>query len=755
LYHPESCRLLRPKFRTRRDRRREPRNGGGNGSRRAVCWKIRENVALKIPSRPLHRKKHSSPPTPLPRETACPPPPTAYAMPREAAQGADGAPRSDEYRWMHDLQGPRMRDFLRANNRHAAAVLRPLRPLRRRLLRELRGWMPPDEGSAGYTADNYHYRTRFEREHEYPVFTRRRIAPPGTEEILLDENELARGHRYFACEGAAVSPDHNLLAFAVDTAGDRAFTLRIKDLRTGALLPDVISGVDSRVVWAADCRTLFYTRLEEESYRPFQVYRHRLGGDPAHDVLLHTETDAAYRCLLLPTRTRRFVLLNLYSNNADEYRFLPADRLDEDFKIFCPRRDGHQYDLADDGKRFIVRTNWNAPNFRLCEAPVAAMSGPGAWSELVPGDEERSLDGLLVFEEFVAMIGHERGLQRLFILDRRSGTLHAADTPEAVCHVWFEECPRLASREVRLGFTSLKHPVAFYDYHMADRTWSLVRREEVPGYDPDDYVTECREAPAPDGVRVPVMLVYRRDALKDGPAPLLIFGYGSYGTNIPVYFDQSRLALLERGFVYAMARVRGGGERGNRWHEDGKRLRKQNTFTDFIACVEFLVREKVARRDQLYAESLSAGGLLLGAVINRRPDLFRGIYASRPFVDPLTALADPSLPLTCFEYDEWGRPDQPEERACLRAYAPYDNIERRPYPHMLVTAAVNDSQVACWEPAKWAARLRAHNTAQTQILLRTDMAAGHAGRSGRIARLRELADLYACLLYLAGKAPPD
>lgn len=661
-----------------------------------------------------------------------------------------GPPRLDEYRWLHRLDAPETRAFLRANNEHAETALRHLQPLRARLFEELKALTPPDEGSAGYTAGPYRYRTRFARGRDYPVFVRRRVDPPGPDEILLDENELARGLPLFVCEGVRVSPRHDRLVYAVDTTGDRAFTLHVKDLATGAMFPETIPGADSHAVWANDNRTLFYTRLEEGSYRPWQVRRHLLGTDPAGDAVVYEEPDPAYRCLLLPTRTGRFVLLNAYSNNTEEIRFLDANRPGDAFTLFSPRVEGHQYEVEDDGERFVVRTNWNAPDFRLCEAPVEPGSRPGAWREILAAHPGRTLEQTLVFRDFAATTGFRDGLQRLLILDRRNGALHEAAVPEPVCHIWLEENPALDSRSVRVGFTSLKDPVAFYDYHMADRAWTLVRREEVPGYDPDRYATECRWAEAPDGARVPISLVYRTDALRNGPAPLLLFGYGDYGTNIPVYFDQSRLTLLDRGFVYAMAHVRGGSELGSRWHEAGKRLRKKNTFTDFIACAEFLVREGLARRDRLFAESLSAGGLLLGAIANMRPDLFRGIFACKPFVDPLTTLADPSLPLTCFEHNEWGHPDRPEEWAYLRSYAPYDNIRRQPYPHMLVTAALNDSQVPCWEPAKWVARLRAHNTADTRILLKTDMTAGHAGLSGRTERLKDLAFVYAFLLDLAG-----
>ena len=665
---------------------------------------------------------------------------------------AHGHTRQDEYRWMHDLEAPRMQAFLKANNAHAEAVMAPLRPLRNRLFAEMQALTPPDEGSAGYVSGNYRYRTRFERGREYPVFVRRRIAPPGPEEILLDENVLAEGCPLFVCEGVQVSPRHDRLVFAVDTAGDCAYTLRFKNLATGDDFPESIPGADSHCVWANDNRTLFYTLLEKNTYRPYRILRHVLGTDPACDRVVYEEKDATFRCLLLPTRTRRFVLLNAYSNNAEEILFLDANRPEDDFTVFCPRRAGHQYEVADDGERLIIRTNWRAPDYRLCEAPVRPASSPDDWREILGGRPWRLLEHMAVFRDYVALTGFRDGLQKLYVLDRPGGELHEAELPEPVCHVWLEGNPSVASASVRIGYTALKTPVTFYDYDMRSRTLSVVRREEVPGYEAERYVTECRWVTARDGQRVPISVVYRKDAIRNGPAPLLLFGYGEYGTNIPVYFDQSRLVLLNRGFIYAMAHVRGGSELGSGWHADGQRLHKKNTFTDFIACAEYLVAAGLAKRGELYAESLSSGGLLLGATVNMRPDLFRGIYACRPFVDLLDTMSDPSLPLTSFEYDELGNPRRRDEYEYMRSYSPYDNIVRQAYPHMLITAAVHDSQVPCWEPAKWAARLRAHDTAGAQIILKTDLAAGHAGLSGRIERLRELAWLYAFLLDLAGKA---
>ncbi|MCA1809216.1 MAG: prolyl oligopeptidase family serine peptidase, partial [Lentisphaerae bacterium] len=502
-------------------------------------------------------------------------------------------------------------------------------------------------------------------------------------------------------------------------------------------------------VWAEDNRTVFYTLLEPDTYRPWQIRRHTVGTDPIRDPVVYEEPDPAFRCLLLASRSRRFILLNAYANDAEEILYLDASNPQDQFKVFCPRRQGHQYELEDDGRRFIVRTNWQAPDFRLCEAEIRPHSSPEEWRELLPGQKGRLLEQMAVFRNHIALTGFQDGAQRLFILDRRDARLHTAPMPEPVCHVWLEENPTLDTDLVRVGFTSLRHQVTFFDYQMSDRRLALVRREEPPGYQPGNYVTERLWARAPDGVRVPISVVYHKDTPRRGPAPLLLFGYGEYGTNIPVYFDQSRLVLLDRGFIYGMAHVRGGSELGCHWHQAGKRMNKRQTFTDFIACAEHLADCGLARRDQLYAESLSAGGLLLGAVINMRPDLFHGVYACKPFVDPLTTMADPNLPLTSFEYDEWGHPEKPQEWECLASYAPYDNIARQAYPHLLITAARNDSQVPCWEPAKWAARLRAHNTAATDILLKTEMNAGHAGQSGRRERLRELALLYTFLLSLA------
>ena len=660
-----------------------------------------------------------------------------------------GRQRVDEYHWLKSRDDVEVLAFLEANNAHAEAVLRRTDPLRERLLAELEALMPPDDGPAAQRVGDFWYRTVFERGSEYPLFVRSHGSASAPAEVLLDVNALAAGHRFFAVEGIQPSPDHRLLAFATDTVGRRLFTLRFKELASGALLPDELPGVDSHFAWAADSRAVYYAVVDPDSLRPHEVRRHLLGSGVEADTVVYREDDPAFRCLVSAARTRRYAFITCFSGDAEEVLLIDAAEPSDQPVSFLPRRRGHEYELDHAGGDFLVRTNLEAPDFRVCEAPSPGLP-PERWHEIVPYRPGVLIEKVLGFRDHVAVAERCDGLVHVRVVDRGSGEAHEISFDEPAYHVWLEPNLETDTTLLRIGYTSLATPVSYFDYDMARRRLTLVQRERIPGYDPSGYVTERSWATARDGARVPISLVARRDVLSRGRAPLLLFGYGAYGTNIPTYFDQSRLVLLDRGFVYAMAHVRGGSELGRAWYEDGRLLNKKNTFTDFIACAEQLVHEGIADPSHLYAESLSAGGLLLGAVLNMRPELFRGVVALMPFVDLLNTMADPSIPLTASEYAEWGDPRTLEQWACMRSYSPYDNVASRPYPHVLAVGALHDSQVQYWEPAKWVARLRDHNTAATDILLRTSLESGHSGTSGRLRRLLDLAFIYTFLLDLAG-----
>jgi oligopeptidase B len=493
--------------------------------------------------------------------------------------------------------------------------------------------------------------------------------------VLLDANALAEGQAFFGLEGLQPSPDHRLLAFAVDTVGRRLFTLRVKNLASGALLADDLPGVDSHFAWAADSRSVYYALIDPESLRPFEVRRHVLGTAADADAVVYREHDPAFRCLVSAARSRRYVFINCFSGDAEEVLVVDAADPAGRPQVFVPRRHGHEYDVDHASARFVVRSNLGAPDFRVCEAPAPGVP-PESWREILAHRPGALVERALGFRDHVAVTERREGLVHIRVLDRRSGEAHEVPFDEPVYHAWLESNPEVDTSILRIGYTSLATPASYYDYDMANRRRTLVTRERVPGYDPSAYVAERLWAPARDGARVPISLVARREVRARGRAPLLLFGYGAYGSSVPTYFDQSRLVLLDRGFVYAIAHVRGGSELGRGWYEDGRLLNKLHTFTDFVDCAEFLLGEGIADPGRMFAESLSAGGLLLGAVVNMRPELFRGVVALMPFVDLLNTIADPSIPLTPSEYAEWGDP-RPRAVEYMRLYSPYDNVASR------------------------------------------------------------------------------
>ncbi len=658
-----------------------------------------------------------------------------------------GETRHDEYRWLADRQDPRTLPWLKANNQHAHAALADTAALQAQILDELQRLTPPDEGQAAWEVGGHWYRTRYTRDQNYPVFVRHLHRPDGPEQILIDGNALAAAHAFFSMEGIQLSPRCDRLVFATDTVGRRLFTLHFKDLASGQFLADRIEGVEPLSAWGADGRTIFYVRPDPVTLRPHRVYRHTLGTAVACDTLVHEETDPALRIYVSRTRSQKFILIHIYSSDSGEVRYIPSADPERAPAVLMPRERGHDYEVDHAGEHFLIRTNRHAPNFRVCEVAVDAPPDT-PWREVVPAHAQRLIEQMAAFQNHLVLIGYQEGRQQAWVVDRRSGNTHAIVFPDPAYHVWIDVNPRIDTRSVRLGYTSLVTPVSYFDYEMDTRCLQRIRSEQVAGYVPAAYETRQIHATAPDGTRVPVTLVGRRDILAAGQAPLFIFAYGAYGTNMPLYFDQSRLVLLQRGFIYAMVHVRGGSELGRQWYEAGRLRNKMNTITDFIAATEHLVAIGLARRDRLFAETLSAGGLLLGTTLNLRPDLFRGVVAREPFVDLLNTMADPSQPLVSCEYGEWGHPHNRDDWEYMRSYSPYDNITPQPYPHVLATAGLYDSQVLYWEPAKWIARLRANNTGNTQQLLLTHLQAGHAGISGRQGRERELALIYTFLLAL-------
>jgi oligopeptidase B len=672
-------------------------------------------------------------------------PPIAPIAPR--VETLHGESRIDEYHWLRNRQDPRVLEYLDAENRYADAIMRDTEGLQEQLYQEMRGRIKETDLSVPERLDDWYYYSRTKAGGQYPIYCRHR-RPGGPEEVLLDQNPMAEGLGYFRLGAFEVSPDHRLLAYSVDTTGSETFTLYVKDLATGELLSERIAGTSPSVAWANDSRTLFYIQLDH-ARRPCRLYRHVVGSDLLADMLVHFEPDESFFLDISRTRSRDYLILDLASHSTSEVRFLSADWPEEDLRVVEPRRPGIEYQVSHHRDRFVITTNDEAPNFRVMTAPVADPSRAN-WSPLLPYQESVKIDHVDAFKDHLVVHQRESGLRHIRILDLAVGTEHLVAFPEPVYTVRPHENPEFATSVFRFSYTSLVTPSSVIDYDMSTRAWTVRKQTEVRGgYDPSQYRSERLFATAPDGARVPVSLVYRLPLEPEGvrrPQPLLLQAYGAYGVSFDPGFSSNNLSLLDRGFVVAIAHVRGGEEMGRRWYDDGKLLHKRNSFTDFIAAAEHLIAEGYTAADRLAINGGSAGGLLMGAVTNLRPDLFRAVTAEVPFVDVVNTMLDATLPLTVIEYEEWGNPAEREAYEYIRSYSPYDNVEAKDYPHILVTAGLNDPRVAYWEPAKWTARLRARKTDDNLLLLRTNMGAGHAGASGRYDFLREVAFKFAFMI---------
>lgn len=623
--------------------------------------------------------------------------------------------------------------------------------LQRRLYRELLGRIQEADLDVWVRLDGYYYYSRTEQNRQYRVHCRKCGNLDAPEEVLLDENALASGKRYFRLGVFEVSPDHSLLAYSTDTDGSEVYTLRVLDLASGELLADEIRNTHNSAQWANDNRTLFYTTLDQ-TQRPYRLYRHVLGRDPRHDTWLFEEPGQAFRLAIDKTKSRRFLILRLKSNTTSELHYLEADRPEESLRLFQPRRPGVEYYLSHHDERFFILTNEEAPNFRLFTAPLSDPSRE-RWQEFLPHRANVLIESVEVFRDHLVVYEREDGLRKIRISDPQGNAVHYVDFDEPAYTLKPGWNPEFDSSQLRFRYNSLVTPESVFDYDMNRRARTLRKRYEVfGGYDPPQYQSERLFAESPDGVRVPISLVYKRSLRRPGGNPMLLYGYGAYGHSTDAAFSSRRLSLLDRGFVFAIAHVRGGKEMGRCWYEQGKLLRKKNTFADFIACAEHLIRQGYTRPEKLAIYGGSAGGLLVGAVLNERPELFAAAIASVPFVDVVNTMLDPSIPLTVIEYDEWGNPNDKQYYEYIKSYAPYENVRAQRYPHLLVATGLNDSRVQYWEPAKWVARLRARKTDQNRLLLKTKMSAGHGGPSGRYEQLRETAFQYAYLLDVFGMA---
>jgi oligopeptidase B len=689
-----------------------------------------------------------------------PSPPIARREPLEHLLHGDR--RTDNYAWLRQKEKSEVIHYLEAENAYTDAVLKPTEPFQEKLYQEMLGRILQTDLSVPYLLRGYLYFTRTEEGKQYPIHCRRLEAEGSAEELLLDLNELAHGHPYLALDSFVVSDDNHLLAYSADDTGFRQYTLLIKDLSTGTVLPGRIERVTS-TAWASDNRTLFYAIEDETTKRSYRLYRRVLGSNKP-DTLLYEETDERFRIEIDPTRSGAFLLLTVASHTTSEIRFLRADQPESDFLLIAAREDGHEYyadhhpGLAEDpsGGIFYIRTNSGGRTFRLVTAPVASPHCK-FWRESIPNRPQVMLARAEAFQSHLVLLERENGLPFLRIIDLTTGTTdslgasYRINFTEPAYNVAVGANPEFKTSYLRFQYESFISPRSVFDYNV--RTRQRILRKQQPvlgGYDSSQYLSERLCATASDGTQVPISIVFRCDTPRDGSAPLLLYGYGSYGISISVGFNSNRLSLLDRGVIYAIAHIRGGGELGKPWHDAGRMRQKRNTFTDFIAVAEHLIAQRYTASRRLVIQGGSAGGLLIGAVTNMRPELFRIVISQVPFVDVLNTMFDATLPLTVSEYEEWGNPRIADDYFFMKSYCPYTNLERKSYPAVLVKTALNDSQVMYWEPAKYVAKLRTLKTDSNPLLLKINMGAGHGGASGRYDYLREIALDYAFLLTQLG-----
>ena len=697
-----------------------------------------------------------------------------------------GISRNDEYFWLREKQNPDVIALLHQENAFTEKTLENEKKLREELFTELKARISEDDSSFPSKVDHYYYYSRVEKGSQYSLHCRRPASlgeprwsafglsftglPDDTrsgilgEEILLDENSLALGKNFFALGVFDVSPDHNWLAFSIDNDGSEKFALQFKDLRSGQNSPEIILNTAHSLEWANDNRTVFYNMLDEHE-RPDRLFRHVVGSEASTDVLIHKETDPQLFVNCSKTRSRRFIFLNIEGSVTSEIRFIDANQPESKFKLMEPRRRGVLYSATHRGESFYLVTNDIVQNFRLVEAPIQDPQRLN-WKELRSGNEQLFIEDVEAFESHLILHEREDGLPHLRVIDFNTGEAQRIAMPEPAYELSGSSNPEFESPKYRFGYTSLVTPTTVYDFNVESKSWTQLKQQRVPsGYDSALYQSERIWATSPDGSKIPISLVYRKtsealiassasdasQAIPLNPRPLYLYGYGSYGMSMPASFSTTRLSLLDRGFVFAIAHIRGGSEMGRAWYEDGKFLKKKNTFIDFNACAHYLINAGYTREADIVISGGSAGGMLVGASINLEPTLFRAAVAKVPFVDVLNTMMDASLPLTTLEYEEWGNPADKIYYDYIKSYSPYDNVEPKAYPHLLVTSGLNDPRVTYWEPMKWVAKLRAKKTDQNLLLHHINMLAGHQGASGRYEYLKEIALEYAFILKVFGK----
>ena len=669
--------------------------------------------------------------------------------------------RIDNYYWMKlsdeqknaeqkDEQTQKVINYLTAENEYLAAKMKHTEALQKKLYDEMVGRIKQTDESVPYKDNGYWYYTRYEQGQEYPIYCRKKGSMESAEEILLNVNDMAKGHDYYSIRGLSVSEDNNLLAYAEDSVSRRRYTVYVKDLKTGKLVEEPVPNTEGEVTWANDNKTYFYTKKDSVTLRSRWIIKHKVGSSYKSDPVVSEEPDETFYTGIYKTKSKKFLVIWAGSTLTNYYQVLDANTPDGKFKEFTPRERGLEYSIDHYKDKFYVVTNWDALNFRLMETPDT-KTAKANWKDKIAHRKDTLLQGIEIFKDYMVLSERANANTLMRVIDQKSGAHHYLNFGEPAYTIYPSTNIDFDTELLRYGYTSMTTPSSTYDYNMKTRERKLLKQQEVVGgYNPEDYQTERLWATADDGIQIPMSIVYKKGIKKDGNNPTMIYGYGSYGASMNPSFSSTRLSLLNRGFVYAIAHIRGGQEMGRQWYEDGKMFKKKNTFTDFIDCSEFLIEEKFTNPEKLFASGGSAGGLLMGAVVNMRPDLYKGVIAAVPFVDVVTTMEDESIPLTTGEFDEWGNPKNPESYMYMLDYSPYDQVKPQNYPNMLVTTGFHDSQVQYWEPAKWVAKLRELKTDNNTLLLRTNMETGHGGTTGRFKVYKEASQEYAFILDLAG-----
>lgn len=672
-----------------------------------------------------------------------------------------GDTRIDPYFWMRltdeqkiaetpDAQTQKVLDYLNSENEYTDLAMKDTEGLQEKLYEEIVGRIKETDESLPYFKNGYWYYTRYEEGKEYPIYSRKKGSLDAEEEILIDVNELAEGHDYYSATGLQVSPDNKILAFGEDTLSRRVYHIRFKNLETGEFLDDKLDNTTGSGAWANDNRTYFYTTKNKVSLLSEKIYRHTLGNNPSTDKLVYSEEDPSFYLGVYKSKSDQYIIIGEQSTLANDYHILNADNPNGEFRQFTPREEVHEYSIDHFEDKFYIVTNWQAPNFRLMETPENATQKSN-WEEIIPHREDVLISGIEVFQDYLVVSERGNALTNIKVIDQNTQEEHNLEFDEQAYVAYTSTNPEFDTETLRFGYSSLTTPNSIYDYNMNTREMELMKQQEVVGgHNPDDYTTERFFAEARDGVMVPVSVVYKNSVAKSPYTPLLLYSYGSYGSSTDPWFNSSLLSLLDRGFIYAIAHIRGGQEMGRQWYEDGKMFNKINTFTDFIDVAKHLEDNGYSSAPHMYARGGSAGGLLMGAVVNMAPKQFNGAIAAVPFVDVVSTMLDETIPLTTNEFDEWGNPKNEDSYHYMLSYSPYDNVVEQEYPNLLVTTGLFDSQVQYWEPAKWVAKLRDKKTGDNVLLLKTNMKAGHGGASGRFERYRQTALEYAFLIDLEG-----